>query len=238
MRDYLIAFACIFGINLLPAFGPPTWAVLVFFRLNSDLDIVPLVLGGAVAAASGRLVLAHGARLLRGRFSPKRRASLAAAQMALTGKPRRAAGGLALFAISPVPSAQLFVAAGLLAVPLLPLTGAFFTGRLVSYSIYAGGATLVETSLEGAFTDVFSSPLGIALQVVMLAALVGLIRVDWLKVLHRADNYGPSRVRRADDSGGGQRDDGATTTPGDPDAQPDHRRRRAPRRRPRAARPR
>jgi hypothetical protein len=79
MRDYVLAFACIFGINVLPAFGPPTWAVIVFFRLNSDLDLVPLVLGGAVAAASGRLVLAHGARLLRGRFSAERRASLTAA---------------------------------------------------------------------------------------------------------------------------------------------------------------
>jgi hypothetical protein len=28
MRDYLIALVCIFGINLLPAFGRPTWAVL------------------------------------------------------------------------------------------------------------------------------------------------------------------------------------------------------------------
>jgi len=48
VTDYLVAFACIFGVNLLPAFGPPTWAVLVFFKLNSDLAAVPLVLGGAV----------------------------------------------------------------------------------------------------------------------------------------------------------------------------------------------
>jgi hypothetical protein len=58
---YLVAFAVIFGINLLPAFGPPTWAVLVFFKLNRDLAAVPLVLGGALAAASGRFVLAMAA---------------------------------------------------------------------------------------------------------------------------------------------------------------------------------
>ena len=79
MPDYVLALACIFGINLLPAFGPPTWAVLVFFRLSSGLALVPLVLGGAVAAACGRLLLAHGARALRGRFSPERLESLAAA---------------------------------------------------------------------------------------------------------------------------------------------------------------
>src|SRR5215207_7250002 len=70
---YLVATACIFAVNLLPAFGPPTWAVLVFFRLNSELPAVPLVLLGALAAASGRLVLATTARRFRSRFSAERR---------------------------------------------------------------------------------------------------------------------------------------------------------------------
>src|SRR6185503_18597158 len=49
----------------------------------------------------------------------------AAAEM-LVGSPRKAAAGLGLFALSPIPSAQLFIAAGLLTVRLLPLTVAFF----------------------------------------------------------------------------------------------------------------
>jgi hypothetical protein len=57
VSDWLLALGTIFGVNLLPAFGPPTWAVLVFFRLNPELPAVPLVLLGALAAASGRLVL-------------------------------------------------------------------------------------------------------------------------------------------------------------------------------------
>ena len=44
MSDWLLVVATIFGVNLLPAFGPPTWAVLLFFRLDSDLPAVPLVL--------------------------------------------------------------------------------------------------------------------------------------------------------------------------------------------------
>ena len=185
MSEYLVAFACIFGVNLLPAFGPPTWAVLVFFKLNSDLAAVPLVLGGAVVAASGRLALALGARLARGRFSEQRLASLAAAQEALTGDRRKELGGLALFALSPLPSAQLFVAAGLLEVRLLPLTAAFFAGRLVSYSLYVGGASLAKHSLEHTLTGAFSSWWGITLQVLMLAGLVALVRVDWTRVLAR-----------------------------------------------------
>jgi hypothetical protein len=55
----------VFDVNLLPAFGPPTWAVLVFFRLQSDLTAIPLVPIGALAAASGPLALASAAVLLR-----------------------------------------------------------------------------------------------------------------------------------------------------------------------------
>jgi membrane protein YqaA with SNARE-associated domain len=179
VAEYIVAFAVVFAVNLLPAFGPPTWSVLVFFRLNSDLAAVPLVLGGALAAASGRYVLATGARHSRSRLSAERREHLAAAEELLVGSRRKAAAGLGLFALSPVPSAQLFIAAGLLTVRLLPLTAAFFCGRLVSYSIYVGAASLAKESFGDTLTEAFTSPLGIALQLLMLGMLVVLLRVDW-----------------------------------------------------------
>lgn len=186
MRDYLIVFAAVFGVNLLPAFGPPTWSILVFLRLNLALPAVPLVLVGAVAAALGRLTLASGTRRLRPRLSQERRDNLAAAQELLAGSRRRAAAGIGLFAISPVPSAQLFVAAGLMTVPLIPLTAAFFIGRLVSYAFYVTAATLAEKSLGGILEDSLTSPSGIALQVLMLGLLVLLLRVDWVRLLAKA----------------------------------------------------
>ena len=145
-------------MNLLPAFGPPTWAVLVFLRLNLDVAAVPLVIVGALAAASGRLTLAHGARHFRNRLSSERIENLEAAQEALAGSRGKAIAGLGLFALSPVPSAQLFIAAGLLSVPLLPLTSAFFAGRLVSYSLYVGAASLAEDNLGDIFADSLTSP--------------------------------------------------------------------------------
>jgi len=190
VRSLLLALACVFGVNLLPAFGPPTWAVLVFFRLNEGVPVVPLVLGGALAAACGRLVLAIGSRHFRDRLPAARVEHLEAARELLSGNRRRSIAGLGLFALSPLPSAQLFVAAGLLAVPLVPLAAAFFCGRLVSYALYVGGASLAEASIGDAFTGVFTSPLGIALQVVMLAGLVALVRVDWTAVLHRRLPHG------------------------------------------------
>jgi membrane protein YqaA with SNARE-associated domain len=182
---YLVVAAVVLGVNLMPAFGPPTWAVLVYFELTSDLDAVPLVLVGAVAAALGRFTLASAARRLRPRLSDHRRESLAAAEEALTGGRARGAVGLGLFALSPVPSAQLFVAAGLLTVPLVPLTLAFFAGRLLSYSLYVGGASLARDSLGDLVVRSLTSPVGIALQIAMLGGLVLLLRVDWAAHLRR-----------------------------------------------------
>jgi len=170
-----IALAVVFAVNLLPAFGPPTWAVLVFFSLDFNLPAVPLVLGGALAAASGRYVLASGARRLRPRLSAARLERLDRAQAALSADRRRTAAGLGLFALSPVPSGQLFTAAGLMTVPLLPLTAAFFAGRLVSYSIYVGAASIAEKNLGDVVLDALTSPLGMALQLAMLIALAVLL---------------------------------------------------------------
>jgi hypothetical protein len=166
-----IALGVVFAVNLLPAFGPPTWALLVFFSLDFDLPAVPLVLGGAVMAALGRFVLANGARRLRPRLSAERLARLDRTQTALTADRTRTFAGLGLFAISPLPSGQLFTAAGLMTVPLVPLTAAFFAGRLVSYSIYVSVASVAERNLGSLVLDSLTSPLGVALQLLMLLAV-------------------------------------------------------------------
>lgn len=171
LAQLAVAVGVVFAVNLLPAFGPPTWAVLVFFSLDFDLPAVPLVIGGALAAATGRFVLASASRRVRPHLSTARVEHLDRAQAALSANRLRTAAGLGLFAISPVPSGQLFVAAGLMTVPLLPLTAAFFAGRLVSYSLYVGAATLAEQSLGAVLLDALTSPLGMALQVAMLIGL-------------------------------------------------------------------
>ncbi len=183
---YVVAAAVVFGVNLLPAFGPPTWAVLVFYRLSSHLAVVPLVILGAVAAAAGRILLAIAFRHLRGRISARQTANLAAAGKVLTRDRKRSVAGLFLFALSPVPSAQLFEAAGLIGVALVPLTIAFFVGRLISYSAYVAGASAAaDTSAGHLVTSSFTSPWGIAVQVLLLVGLAGLTRVDWTKLHDR-----------------------------------------------------
>lgn len=187
--SYLVVAAVVFGVNLLPAFGPPTWAILVFYRLNVHLAVVPLVLIGAVAAAAGRLVLAVAFSHLRRHVSARQTANLAAAGKVLSRDRKRSSAALALFALSPLPSAQLFEAAGLVGVALVPLTAAFFVGRLVSYTVYVGGASAAaKTSAGKLVTSSFTSPWGIAIQVLLVVGLVGLSRIDWTGILRRHEN--------------------------------------------------
>lgn len=173
--------AVVFGVNLIPAFGPPTWAVLVYVELNYDLPVVPLVLFGAVAAACGRFVLALAFRGLSDHVPARQQANLEAAGEVVAGGRGRSVAGLGLFLLSPLPSAQLFEAAGLIRVALVPLTVAFFLGRLVSYSLYVGAAhTAADTSAGQVVLDAFKSPVGIAVQVALLGGLVLLTRIDWV----------------------------------------------------------
>jgi hypothetical protein len=74
LEALLAAYAVVFVVNLVPAFMPPTWSILAYFLIRFDLPLLPLAVGGALAASSGRCVLAlasnrYGRRVL----SPGRR---------------------------------------------------------------------------------------------------------------------------------------------------------------------
>ena len=183
--QYLAVGAIVFSVNLLPAFGPPTWAVLVLLKLQWHLAAVPLVLVGAVAAASGRLVLAMATRRLKPRLPAKSVANLEANGTLVLSHRAGSIVGLAIFAVSPLPSAQLFEAAGLLDVPLAPLTVAFFAGRLVSYSLYVGAASIAQANLGQVLESVFTSPWSWVVEVALLAGLVLLAQVNWADRLRR-----------------------------------------------------
>lgn len=55
IATYVLIVSVVLGINLLPALGPPTWSVLVLFRLHEHVSAPLLVVFGAIAAGAGRL---------------------------------------------------------------------------------------------------------------------------------------------------------------------------------------
>ena len=183
---YLAAAAIVLAVNLMPAFGPPSWAVLALLLLHWHLNVAILVIVGALAAGAGRYLLARASRALRGQLSERRRENLAAARELITRRRAGSALGIGIFALSPLPSAQLFEAAGLLALPLAPLTLAFFAGRVVSYSVYVSTVAVAQRSYGAVMTSALRSPWGITLQVALLLGLVALARIDVAAIARRS----------------------------------------------------
>lgn len=184
----MIDIAALAGVvllfNLMPAFAPPTWSVLVLFSLNTDLHPALIVVVGALNAGLGRYLLARGTGLFRNRISQNSLANLEAAQTLLTKNSSRKLFTIGMFVLSPLPSAQLFEAAGLMGAHLLPLTVAFFSGRIVTYNFYVFGASELRAHRIGELiTKEFTSIWAILFQLVMIASVILLTRIDWKRFL-------------------------------------------------------
>lgn len=155
------------------------WSVLVFAKFRWDLNPVLLVLIGATVSAFGRYAIARGASKLQ-RYVPKRaQDNLEAAHALLQGHRRGIFALLAVFVISPLPSGQLFFAAGLLRMQLWLITTAYFFGRIVSYSLYVGAATVAEYSAGDILQKIWGEPWVIVLQVLLAVGIVALPFIPW-----------------------------------------------------------
>ena len=184
MGQLALLFLIVFAIHLAPAFTPPTWPVIVLYSLNTQLPMPLVVVTAAASAALGRHVLGRLSAVFEHRFPKRLRRNLDAARELIE---RRRAGrwlALGLFVVTPVPSAQLFEAAGLIGTRLWPCTLAFFVGRLGFYSLYAFAARQVRASgVADSFRETFTAPAAITIQIVVIAALALLVRIDWSRWL-------------------------------------------------------
>lgn len=163
---------------------PPTWTVLAYFHLYHGLPVVPLAIVGALGATTGRAALALGSRAFGDRFLPAAwRANVEALVAELQRHLTLALPSLALFALGPVPSNHLFVAAGLARAPLPPILLVFGIARFVSYVLWVNAANVADRSLH----DILGSRFGgwgvIAVQVAGFVLIPLAMRVDWRRLL-------------------------------------------------------
>jgi len=180
----LVVFLC----NLAPMLAPPTWSIIVYFLITHNLNPAFAVVIAALAAGSGRYLLAVGTRALRNYIPEKARKNLYDAGVVFDENQNRRYGLLALFILSPLPSAQLFEAAGLMHLNLKRLTLAFFSGRIFTYSFYAASATTVKTTDFGqVLTRAFKSPYAWLLELFSIALIYLIAKIDWKRFLKQGD---------------------------------------------------
>lgn len=172
-------------LNVVPAFMPPTWALLAYFHVREGMPIWLLALVGASAATLGRAMLASGSRLYGARIVPNAW-RLNIERLVETIRSRRSLGlsALGVFTLNPVPSNHLFIAAGIARAPMLPILTVFFFGRFVSYLVWIAVADVAFSSLS----DVLGASAGIWAVLIQIAGFIILIlvmRADWSKWLQR-----------------------------------------------------
>jgi membrane protein YqaA with SNARE-associated domain len=179
-----LLFGLIFGLNVIPAFAPPTWMVLAFVGFEfPETNPLVLALVAAVAATLGRLTLAKLSHwLLRQKLlSETHRTNIDVIKERLEKRTALTFSLFLFYAFSPLPSNFLFIAYGLTGLPLWRVVLPFFIGRTASYSFFilsgaAVGRRLHVDSIESIF---YASTWFIASQVVLLGALYAFTRVDW-----------------------------------------------------------
>jgi hypothetical protein len=182
--SWLVVWALAVALNAVPAFMPPTWSVLAYFHLYHALPVVPLAVVGALGATTGRAILALGSRAFGNRFVPASwRANVEALVATLQSRPTLALPSLALFALGPVPSNHLFVAAGLARAPLPPILVVFGSARFVSYLLWVSAADVADRSLREVVGPRVGGWGAIALQLAGFALIVLLMRLNWRRIL-------------------------------------------------------
>jgi hypothetical protein len=177
----------VFVLNVLPAFAPPTWTVLSFIAVRYNVNILILSVVGALAATLGRLTLAKLSKLIiRQRIlSQSGRDNIDHLRARLQDKTKLTFGVFLIYAFSPFPSNQLFIAYGLTALHLGLVAVPFLLGRLVSYTFWALTASGVAhwMAYESIRTRSFFGYYFLATQLFTVVTIYLFTKLDWLKLL-------------------------------------------------------
>lgn len=183
----LLAWVVALVINLVPAFMPPTWAVLAAFRLASDAPLLPLTLVGAACSAVGRVALALLSRRF-GKHLPATDRRNARALGQFVNRHRRWREVIVfLYCLAPLPTNAIFIAAGVGRVPLVPVTIAFAIARAIADTFWVWTAGKVSQSVGGVFVSNVTSWQSIAVQVAVIVLLVLVFRLPWARWLGVVD---------------------------------------------------
>jgi len=183
--DAALLIAVAFGAALMPVFGPPGWAIVVWFRTTTPLPAAAIVALAAFAGVSGRFVLATAVRWIGAKFLLARLRRLRVAARWLARRPRAGVAEAAIFSFAPLPSGYLFTAAGLVRIPLAIPLASHLVGRLVTYSFYVAGAAAAAPKVRALIAKGPLAPEVIVVQVLVVAGIVLLLRVDWLRMIAR-----------------------------------------------------
>jgi len=111
---YIILFIIVIIVNILPAFAPPTWTLIVFFLNYFGLNIYLVIFLAVIAATTGRFFLfSYSGWLARQVFNKWEQENLKLLGKKLGVTPLRNFLVIFIYSITPLSTTAHFVAAGL-----------------------------------------------------------------------------------------------------------------------------
>jgi len=181
---YIILGLIVLAINIVPAFMPSTWMILSFFYVHYHLEFLPTIFIGVILATIGRIILAVLAKDYIEPILPKKEQE----NMINLGKIFSLNRNFTFLSILgytflPIPSNQLFIAAGLAKADLSLLALSFFIGRTISYSFWVNLSKNMNENIEGAFISHFSKKEMFLVEILGFVILYLISKINWGKVL-------------------------------------------------------
>lgn len=184
--DYIFLAVIIFGINVIPAFMPPTWTILVFFLLTFHLSFLPTVIIGACMATLGRVVLALLSRKYGSRLLPKKVVQNYHALGGFFKKHKRLTiPAVLMYAFFPIPSNQVYIIAGLSEISLRVIAFSFLVGRLISYSFWVGVSYHLSNNLESLFINHVTNYRSLVMEILSLLVIILIGLINWQKIVKK-----------------------------------------------------
>jgi len=182
---YLAAMALVFVINVVPAFMPATWMLLAFFRIKFGLPLLALSIGGSIVAAAGRWALARASGRFSRRFMKSKQSDMRELGEFLDEHRQHVGLATFLYTLSPLPSNNLFVAAGMVEIQLAWVLIGFLSGRLLANTVLVWTTDKAFRHFEDLFRTAFDTWEAILWQSLSVVGIVLLARIPWAKWLRR-----------------------------------------------------
>ncbi len=184
IMPYILMALIVYSMNVAPAFMPSTWIILAFFDIHYKLQILPVVIIGAIFATLGRITLYHISKEHSHLFlSKKSIKNMEILGNYLNERMKITILFFLIYAFLPIPSNQVYVGAGIAKMKVKFIATCFFLGRLFSYFFWVSASHIAVNSLEGIFSHRFSKVGSLILEILGFILLYLFTKINWGKLL-------------------------------------------------------
>lgn len=176
---YLLLLLIVVLLNVIPAFAPPTWTVLVIAIATYRLNMPATIVCGVVGATFGRYILANYIHWFSDRvFNQKQIDNLSYLGSKLGNTPKKNIIFTFLYSITPLSTTALFVAAGMAKIRIIYILTGFALGRVFAYTWLVMSTELLAKSVNDVLHGAWSWKSGLSTFGGLLMLLV-FIFIDW-----------------------------------------------------------